>query len=142
MLPPRDKGNMVAQEKKRILVVDDDSELQGLIQLLLSRINVESISALDVQAAVQILRDPPMPDMMILDLMLPGVSGIDFLRQLRARPAFDTLPVLVLSALVDPDQIREALEAGADRYLTKPYLANNLTTLVADLMRNGRRSKS
>jgi DNA-binding response OmpR family regulator len=133
---------MVAQEKKRILVVDDDSELQGLIQLLLSRINVESISALDVQAAVQILRDPPMPDMMILDLMLPGVSGIDFLRQLRARPAFDTLPVLVLSALVDPDQIREALEAGADRYLTKPYLANNLTTLVADLMRNGRRSKS
>jgi DNA-binding response OmpR family regulator len=79
-----------------------------------------------------------MPDVMILDLMLPDVSGIEFLRQMRAKEVFDTIPVLILSALADPDQIREGLSVGADRYLTKPYLANNLLSTIQDMLRTGR----
>jgi DNA-binding response OmpR family regulator len=74
--------------------------------------------------------------------MLPDQSGMSFLQQVRARKAFDSIPIIVLSALVDPDQIRSALDAGADRYLTKPYIANNLVAYVQETLRAGRRTQS
>jgi two-component system KDP operon response regulator KdpE len=52
---------------------------------------------------------------------------------------FDNLPVLVLSAMAEPQEIRAALDAGADRYLTKPYLATNLLSVVQEMLRTGRR---
>lgn len=76
---------------------------------------------------------------MLLDLMMPEVSGIEFLKQVRAKRQFDELPVIILSALADPEQIREGLEIGADRYLTKPYLANNLIKTVREVLQQGRR---
>lgn len=127
---------------KRILIVDDDPDIQGLVLVLLKRVGLEASAVGDANEAAQALRSGSLPDLLILDLMLPGISGIEFLQQLRARPVFDRLPVLVLSALIDPEQIREALDAGADRYITKPYIANNLTTVVADLLRAGRRAPS
>ncbi len=129
----------MASNKRRILVVDDDPELLQLVRVLLARINVESVMADSAATAAQILRSGPLPDLMILDIMLPDVSGIEFLRQLRTKSTFDTMPVLILSALIDPDRIRAALDAGADRYLTKPYIANNLVTVVQEILRTGRR---
>ncbi|MBZ0278606.1 MAG: response regulator [Anaerolineae bacterium] len=125
--------------KKRILVVDDDSDLQNLVKVLLERIGLEAIPARTVAEAVAILRVKPLPDLVLLDLMLPDVSGMELLRQMRAKSFFDNLPVVILSALADPDQIREGLETGADRYLTKPYIAHNLTKTVNDVLRQGRR---
>lgn len=136
------KGDFaVASNPKRILVVDDDPELQQLVRVLLARINIENVVTADsATAAAQSLRTPPLPDLVILDLMLPDISGIEFLRQMRSKVAFDRVPVLVLSALIDPDHIRQALDAGADRYLTKPYIANNLLTVVQEILRTGRRA--
>jgi len=125
-----------------VLVVDDDRELLDLVKVLLSRIGIEVIVAETAAAAAQVLRQKPLPDLLILDLMLPDISGIEFLRQMRARTLFDDLPVLILSALADPNQIREGLETGADRYLTKPYIAHNLTGTVQELLRSGRRKQS
>ena len=124
---------------KRVLIVDDDIDLLQLVCFLLDRINVETVTAMNAADAAKILREPPLPDLVILDLMLPGISGMEFLRQMRARAVFDQLPVLVLSALIDPKQIREALDSGADRYLTKPYIANNLLTVAQEMLRTGRR---
>jgi two-component system phosphate regulon response regulator PhoB len=125
--------------KPRILVVDDDPSLQKLVEVLLQRAGMDSIQALNASEAARFLRDGPLPDLVILDLMLPDISGIDFLRQMREKKIFDDLPVLILSALADPDQIREGLSNGADRYITKPYLANNLIATVQDLLRTGRK---
>ncbi len=130
----------MAANKKRVLVVDDDLELLQLVRVLLSRINVEAISVESAAEAAQFLRTEPLPDLLILDMMLPDVSGVEFLRQMRGKTIFDTMPVLILSALIDPDRIRAALDAGADRYLTKPYIANNLLTVVQDILRTGRKS--
>lgn len=129
-------------DKKHVLVIDDDPELQHLVRILLSRNNMEVIAAANVAAAVKLLATPPLPDLILLDLMLPDQNGISFLRQMRARSMFDGVPVIVLSALVDPQQIREALDAGADRYLTKPYIANNLVSYVLDVLSSGRRQPS
>jgi two-component system, OmpR family, phosphate regulon response regulator PhoB len=130
---------VASEPRKRILVVDDEEALQKLVRTLLDRAGMEAISALNAAQAAQVLKMQPLPDLVILDMMLPDVSGIEFLRQMRAKDVFDDLPVLILSALADPDQIREGLSTGADRYLTKPYLANNLVTTVQDLLRNGRK---
>lgn len=132
----------MARLKPRVLVVDDDPDLQRLVQTLLGRIGVETIVAYSAADAAQILLDPPLPDLVILDLMLPEVSGLDFLREIRTRAMYNDLPVLVLSAVVEPQAIREALDAGADRYLTKPYLAKNLTTTVQEVMATGRRART
>lgn len=126
------------EEKPRILVVDDDPALQKLVVLLLKRANMNPVSAMNASEAAQILREEPLPDLVVLDLMLPEISGIDFLRQMRAKSTFNSLPVIILSALADPAQIREGLEAGADRYLTKPYLANNLIRTVEEVLASGR----
>ncbi len=124
----------MASSKKRVLVVDDDPELLQLVRVLLARINVEAIPAENATIAANILRAEPLPHLLILDMMLPDVSGIEFLRQMRAKTEYDQVPVLVLSALIDPEKIRAALDSGADRYLTKPYIANNLLTVVQDML--------
>lgn len=125
-------------DKPRILVVDDDENVLRLIEVLLSRAGMGTILAHSAGEAATALKARPMPDVMILDLMLPDVSGIEFLRQMRSKEIFDEIPVLILSALADPDQIREGLAVGADRYLTKPYLANNLLSTIQDMLRTGR----
>lgn len=132
----------MAVDKKRVLLVDDDPEIQQLVRILLTRIGVEVIIANSANAAAQQLKTQPLPDLLILDLMLPEVSGLDFLRQLRARDFFGAMPVLVLSALIDPSIIREAIDAGADRYLTKPYIANNLVTIAQDMLNKGRAKRT
>lgn len=132
----------MSANKKRILVIDDDPELQQLVRILLSRVNMEILAAGTVAEGVKMLAAPPLPDLVLLDLMLPDESGIDFLKQVRARNAFSAMPIIVLSALVDPAQIREALDNGADRYLTKPYIANNLVSYVQDVLRSGRRQET
>ena len=125
--------------KRRILVVDDDPELQELVRVLLTHAGMEAIPAESAGAAAQVLRKLPLPDLVLLDMMLPDVSGLELLKQMRAKDIFDDLPVVILSALADPEQIRNGLNAGADRYITKPYIAGNLVNTVQDVLRTGRR---
>jgi putative two-component system response regulator len=130
----------VAEErKKRILVVEDEPEIQELIRTMLVRVGWEAVAALDVPQAVNILRAKPLPDVVLLDLMLPGIDGFELLRQMRAKPVFDNLPVVIVSALADPESIRKGLDLGADRYVTKMGIATNLIKTVQDVLRSGRR---
>ncbi len=130
------------QATHTILVVDDDPALQKLVVSLLKRAGMNTLSAMDADEADAHLAGDVMPDLVLLDLMLPRISGIEFLRQMRGKPEFQNLPVIILSALADPAQIREGLETGADRYLTKPYLANNLIKTVREVLQHGRRESS
>ncbi len=130
---------MAAENAKRILIVEDEPEMQDLMRSLLERIGLEIISAYDVATAVQLLRTPPLPDAVLLDLMLPEISGLELLRQMRTKEAFDELPVIIVSALADPEQIRKGFELGADRYVTKPAIAHNLVKTVVEVLRSGRR---
>lgn len=129
---------MAAENNPRVLVVDDDRELLGLVKMLLTRVGIEVITADTAGVGAQILRQTPLPHLLILDMMLPDVSGLELLRQLRSKEVFDNLPVIILSALADPSEIRKGLDAGADRYVTKPYVAHNLTRVVQELLRTGR----
>lgn len=130
---------MTSTTKPRILVIDDDSDLQTLVRSLLEHAGLEYIPAMTAAAGAEVLRHKPLPDLVLLDLMLPDVSGLEMLRQIRSKDLFDALPIIILSALADPTTIRKGLDLGADRYLTKPYLANNLTNTVLEVLKTGRR---
>ncbi|NDJ76775.1 MAG: response regulator [Chloroflexi bacterium] len=121
----------------KIVVVDDDHELLKLISMLLRRIGAEAHAFSHGQEALAFLQDET-PDMVVLDLMLPDVDGLEILRQIRAQPRFETMPILILSAKADPNTIRQGLDQGADGYVTKPYIANSLIDRVRLLLRVGR----
>lgn len=126
------------KSRLRVLIVDDDPDLQKLVSLLLQRAHMEPISASGPHAATHILQTQPLPDIMLLDLMMPEMSGVDFLKIVRSHSEYDALPVIILSALADPLQIREGLSSGADRYLTKPYLTKNLVQTIHEVVKTGR----
>ena len=126
-----------ANHAPKIVVVDDDYELLKLIAMLLRRIGAQSRTFFDGRAALDHLKEE-VPDLIILDLMLPDVDGFEILRQIRAQRQFDAVPVLILSAKADPDSIRTGLDNGADGYVTKPYIANSLIDRVRLLLTTGR----
>lgn len=132
---------MANETQATILVVDDDPALQRLVVALLTRAGMTAFSAMNAMEASDHLKQGTKPDLVVLDLMMPEISGIEFLKDLRTKSQYDNLPVIILSALADPEQIREGLDAGADRYLTKPYLANNLVKTVNEVLQQGRRTK-
>jgi DNA-binding response OmpR family regulator len=106
--------------KPRVLLVDDEATLLELVSLMLRRNDIEPITADSARAAAQVLRTQPLPDLMILDVMMPEISG---------------LPVLILSAFPEAHLIRDALKGGADRYLSKEFLGRNLITIVQEMLR-------
>lgn len=132
----------MASEIPRVLLIDDDFALQNLVEALLKSIGIEVIRAGSAAEGAAVLHQKPLPDLVLLDLMLPDVSGLELLRQMRTKDVFDDLPVVILSALADPTEIREGLDAGADRYITKPYMSSNLTKVVQEVLKNGRRKTS
>jgi CheY-like chemotaxis protein len=125
-----------------ILVVDDDPEVLQLMVNLLGRVGFRVVTAANAADAAKLLQRAPRPSLIILDMMMPKVSGMDFLHQVRARSNYDSIPIVVLSAISEPERIREALNSGADRYITKPYLANNLVTTVRGVLEAGRAARA
>src|SRR5690242_3913970 len=109
--------------------------MQELIRLILERWGDELIQALNVTTAVEVLRQKLLPDLVLLDMMLPDVDGLELLRQIRETKVFDNLPIIIVSALADSDRIRKGLDMGADRYVTKPAIGHNLLKIVQEVLK-------
>lgn len=104
--------------------------------MLLQRIRAETITVPDGASALTYLNST-VPDLIILDLMLPDIDGLDVLRMIRRMPHLDHIPVLILTARADSEYVRQGLDLGADSYITKPYVANNLLDRVRLLLSTG-----
>ncbi len=124
--------------KRRILIIDDDSEEMRIIEYLLSRPEFELIAASTAATGARLLRTGELPDVVILDLSLADVTGVEFLKQMRGRPQYSAVPVIALADATRPMEIRAALVAGADRYVTRTYMGNNLVKTVWELLETGR----
>lgn len=113
----------------RILVVDDDSEYLEMINLLLERGGHQvSLSAEGEEGLQMALAEPP--DLVILDVMMPGVTGYEICRRLRAEPETAYVPILILTARGQPVDRDAALAAGADDYMSKPVTMTELSDRV------------
>jgi len=121
-----------------VLVVDDDPRMRHLLEVILLGAGYAVAQAGDGDAAIQML-DRVRPELMILDLMMPRMTGLEALRRLRA--AGDTSGVLVLTAAGEDSALIEALDAGADDYLTKPFAPRVLLARLRALARRTARAE-
>jgi two-component system, OmpR family, phosphate regulon response regulator PhoB len=126
-----------AMRASRVLVVEDEVDIAALIAYQLTRegFRVETAGDGD-QALAAIERE--LPDLLVLDRMLPGISGDELLRSLRNAPATASLPVLLLTAKREQEDRIEGLELGADDYLTKPFSPKELVLRVQAILRRAR----
>jgi two-component system, OmpR family, phosphate regulon response regulator PhoB len=115
--------------KKHILVVDDEIGALTLIGIMLERGGFGVLKAKDAIAALGVLEQNT-PDLIILDVMMPGMDGIELCNQIRKRPDTGHTPVLILSARGDAESVMRGMEAGANDYLPKPILHHDLVAKV------------
>jgi two-component system phosphate regulon response regulator PhoB len=118
----------------RILVVDDEPDLLELVRFNLSQAGFRVETAASGRDALEQLRRSP-PDLMVLDLMLPDVSGNDICRQVRSDPALADLPILMLTAKSEEVDRVVGFELGADDYVPKPFSPRELTLRVRAVLR-------
>lgn len=117
-----------------ILVVEDEPAIQELLALNLTQAGHNPIRALSVEQAQQMMREMQ-PDLIILDWMLPGMSGIEFARRLKSDEYTKGIPIIMLTARGEEvDKVR-GLEIGADDYVTKPFSPRELTARIKAVLR-------
>ena len=119
---------------KTILVIDDEPDLLELVRVNLDQAGYVVETAADSREAFAALRRNR-PDLVVLDLLLPDVSGTDLCRQLRADPGFADLPIIMLTAKADEMDRVVGFELGADDYVTKPFSPRELTLRVNAVLR-------
>lgn len=116
-----------------ILVCDNEEILRTLIGASLDGLGHELVEARDGHEALEALKRHP-PDLVLLDMMMPGKSGLDVLRELRAAPALREVPVVMLTARSQAEDRAAAAGAGATRFLAKPFRPAELIELVEELL--------
>ena len=121
--------------KQRILVVDDDHEVVRLMRAYLERSGYEVLVAYEGETAVYILRQEK-PDLLLLDLMLPGRDGMEITRIVRSDPNLAHIPIIMLTARVEDTDKIVGLEMGADDYVTKPYNPREVVARVRARLRS------
>lgn len=119
--------------KKHILVVDDEIGALTLIGIMLERGGFGVLKAKDAKSALSVL-DQNAPDMIILDVMMPEMDGIELCKVIRGRQDTGGTPILILSARGDAESIMRGIEAGANDYLPKPILHHDLVAKVRSML--------
>lgn len=119
---------------KRILVVDDELGARTLIGIMLDRGGFEVWKAPDATEALKII-DQGIPDLIIMDIMMPGMDGFDLCKRIRQSPQNSTLPILMLSTRNDFDSVMRGMEAGATDYLPKPILHHDLVAKIKQMLK-------
>ena len=107
-------------DRSTVLIADDDADILELLQTVLERAGYGPIAAADGEEALRLARER-LPRACILDVVMPGLGGLDVLRALRSGAETADIPVLMLSASVQNPDVEAALKAGANDYLTKPF---------------------
>ena len=117
----------------RVLCVDDNHDIADTLGVLLDLVGFEARVCYDGLSAL-IAAEEFRPDAAILDLMMPGMDGVELGRRLRARPWAAALPLVAVTALGDDEARRRTTEAGFDLHLTKPVEPDRLANVLADLV--------
>ena len=111
----------------RILIVEDDPDARKVLSLILKLDGFDVAIAAGGQEAIQAMTADP-PDLLLLDVMMPGMDGYEVCRWVRANPTTAQVPVVMLSGKADPESVARGREVGANEYLAKPIKPSNLTS--------------
>ena len=117
-----------------ILVVEDEDAIREMLVMVLDQANFASIEATDAEEAQNLL-DDKLPDLILLDWMLPGITGIEWARRLKKEPVYKEIPIIVLTARGEEEDKIRGLEIGADDYMTKPFSPKELIARIRAVLR-------
>ncbi len=117
-----------------ILIIEDEKPVRDMLQFVLEQSGYKVLEAADASEARQRLGERQ-PDMILLDWMLPGVSGLEYARELKRDPCTRHIPMIMLTARGEEDDRVRGLEAGADDYITKPFSARELVARIKAVWR-------
>jgi CheY-like chemotaxis protein len=121
------------RETPLVLCADDDEDILALLALRLEQAGYDVARAADGERALELARELR-PDVAVLDVMMPRRSGTELIEILRADPETRAMRMVLLSARVQQGDVARGLEAGADAYLPKPFRANDLVSVVQQLL--------
>jgi len=121
----------------RILVADDDVDIRELVEFKLSTLGHDVVAVADGAAAIDACQ-ASRPDLAVLDVMMPGVSGLDAIRAIRSDPSLADLPVILLTARAQESDVETGFDSGADDYITKPFSPRELASRVQALLTRAR----
>lgn len=124
----------MTNESDYILIVDDERAIRDMVCMALVQEDFQCSEASDAHKAETMIKQNP-PQLILLDWMMPGVTGIDFARKLRRMPETTHIPIIMLTAKTEEDNIIRGLESGADDYLTKPFSPRELMARIKALLR-------
>ena len=116
-----------------VLLCDDEEVLRALVRATLDGDGYSILEARDGDESMELARSAR-PDLIVLDMMMPGRSGLDVLEELRKDPELEDTPVVMLTARARQSDCDAAVAAGADRYLAKPFSPLELISVVEDLL--------
>ena len=119
---------------RHVWIVDDDAEIARAIGLMLKMLNCEVTSFHSARAAAQTLLTGKSPELLILDIHMPDVSGLDMLEFLRRRPEWKELPIIMLSSENADSTVDTAMQLGADAYVMKPVTLEELEKTMAAVL--------
>ena len=125
---------MATQTSKKILIVEDEADIAQLVKLYLEKDGFRTMAATTGAEGLKLIKTD-CPNMVILDLMLPEIDGLEVCKKIRAAPDTASLPVLMLTAKAEESDTVIGLELGADDYITKPFSPKVLVTRVKALFR-------
>jgi len=125
---------MTEQKSPLLLLVEDEEDIQELLTYNLHKAGYRTLSALTGDEGLKLALSAS-PDLLLLDLMLPAVSGVDICKRVRADDKANTLPIIMLTALGSESEVVEGLEAGADDYVTKPFSLKVLLARITTQLR-------
>jgi two-component system, OmpR family, phosphate regulon response regulator PhoB len=120
--------------KINILIVEDEAAIRRMLTIVLEQAGFTTIVAAEVESAQKILADS-FPDLILLDWMLPGISGVEWARRLKKDPSFRDLPIILLTARGEEEDTVRGLEIGADDYMTKPFSPKELVARIRAVLR-------
>jgi DNA-binding response OmpR family regulator len=120
-----------------VLVADDDADIRDLVVFKLEQAGLDVLAVGDGQAAVEAARSR-VPALAVLDVSMPGLSGIDVCRTLRADPATAGMLIIMLTARVQEQDVEGGFSAGADDYVTKPFSPRELVSRIQELLTRAR----
>ncbi|GAB5381268.1 MAG: phosphate regulon transcriptional regulator PhoB [Aliiglaciecola sp.] len=119
---------------KRILLVEDEAPIREMLEFVLEQLGYETIQAEDYHVALKMLKEP-YPDLILLDWMLPGGSGVQLAKKLKEHEFTRDIPIIMLTARGEEEDKVRGLESGADDYITKPFSPKELGARIKAVMR-------